>query len=185
MNYVRPVLIILSCTVTHEMRFAKSIASNVVFLAERSVYEQGTAKQIFEHPFRELTRRFVYRSRMFERSVAKDSMDIYALCSEIRSFAVPYGMNQRQFRGMEYLFDELLLPTLRALQKPEASAMIRVIADESGTGYDVTMEFPMAKADLLAAECIDEMGKKIMTAFTKSLISRKNAAGVWAVNAEL
>ena len=174
-----------SIIVTHEMRFAKSIASNVVFLAEQGVYEQGTVEQIFETPSRELTRRFIYRARMFERSVTKESIDMYALCSEMRSFAVPYGINQRQSRGIEYFCEELLLPLLRFVPEKENSAVIRLIADESGISYSLNVEFPKIMNDPLTSECIDEMGKKIVMAFTKKLISVKNSDGIWEVRAEL
>lgn len=174
-----------SIIVTHEMRFAKSIASNVVFLAEQGVYEQGTPEQIFDNPSRELTRRFIYRARMFERTVTKNNIDIYALCSEIRSFAVPYGINQHQSRGIEYLCEELLLPLLGSIQSKENEAIIRLVVDESGTSYSVSMEFPMLTDDPLASESIDEMGKKIVEAFTKRLVSEKNSDGRWEVTAEL
>ena len=51
--------------VTHEMRFARKIASRVVFLAEKGIYEQGTPEEVFDHPNGVLTQRFLYRSRMF------------------------------------------------------------------------------------------------------------------------
>ena len=39
-----------SVLVTHEMRFAKSVASKVIFLAEKGIYEQGTPEQVAENP---------------------------------------------------------------------------------------------------------------------------------------
>ena len=81
-----------SMIVTHEMRFAKTIASNVMFMAEQGIYEHGAAEEVIEHPSKELTRRFMYRARMFERNVTKDDIDIYSLCSEIRQFALSFGL---------------------------------------------------------------------------------------------
>lgn len=45
--------------VTHEMRFARSVADKVVYMDNGSVIEQGTAEQIFGNPQDERTRRFL------------------------------------------------------------------------------------------------------------------------------
>lgn len=36
--------------VTHEMKFAKDISTNVVYMANGYVIEQGTPEQVFAHP---------------------------------------------------------------------------------------------------------------------------------------
>lgn len=36
--------------VTHEMGFARSVASRVIFMDEGSIMEQGTPEEVFEHP---------------------------------------------------------------------------------------------------------------------------------------
>ena len=45
--------------VTHEMRFAQQVSSRVLFFADGVVYEDGTLEQLFDHPQRELTRKFI------------------------------------------------------------------------------------------------------------------------------
>ncbi|MCQ2604438.1 MAG: amino acid ABC transporter ATP-binding protein [Spirochaetia bacterium] len=47
--------------VTHEMRLAREIGNRVLFLSDGIVYEDGTPEQIFQHPSKELTRRFILR----------------------------------------------------------------------------------------------------------------------------
>ena len=47
-----------SIIVTHEMSFAKKVASKVIFLAEKGIYEQGTPEEIFEHPQKVLIQGF-------------------------------------------------------------------------------------------------------------------------------
>ena len=46
---------------THEMGFAREVASQVCFLHEGSILERGTPEQIFEHPTQERTRQFLGR----------------------------------------------------------------------------------------------------------------------------
>ncbi|MBS4455908.1 amino acid ABC transporter ATP-binding protein [Tuanshanicoccus lijuaniae] len=45
--------------VTHEMNFAKRVASRVLFLADGHIVEQGTADQIFNAPQHERTKQFL------------------------------------------------------------------------------------------------------------------------------
>jgi ABC-type methionine transport system ATPase subunit len=46
---------------THEMGFARDVASRVAFLHEGRILEEGTADQIFSAPEQEETRRFLDR----------------------------------------------------------------------------------------------------------------------------
>lgn len=47
--------------VTHEMSFAREVASKVLFLDEGLIVEQGTAEEIFQNPKEERTRKFLKR----------------------------------------------------------------------------------------------------------------------------
>jgi len=46
---------------THEMGFARDIASRVCFLADRQIIEQGPPAELFSQPSDERTRRFLRR----------------------------------------------------------------------------------------------------------------------------
>jgi polar amino acid transport system ATP-binding protein len=46
---------------THEMAFARDVATKVCFLHDGAVLEQGTPEEIFEHPREERTRHFLRR----------------------------------------------------------------------------------------------------------------------------
>lgn len=45
--------------VTHELKFARTIADHVIFLADGSIVEQGPPEQIFEAPENERTHQFI------------------------------------------------------------------------------------------------------------------------------
>ena len=115
-----------SIIVTHEMRFARNIASNILFLAEGGVYEEGSPDQIFDNPQKNLTRRFIYRSRMYEEALNKTDIDIYELCSRIRQYAIAYGLTRKQSKGIEYFCEELIYPLIMF-----NNAVLRIIADEN------------------------------------------------------
>ena len=45
--------------VTHEMGFARQVASRVLFMDEGQIVEAGTPSEIFDHPQHERTQRFL------------------------------------------------------------------------------------------------------------------------------
>ena len=47
--------------VTHEMGFARDVASHVIFMDDGVIVEEGTPKDIFNHPQHERTRQFLRR----------------------------------------------------------------------------------------------------------------------------
>ena len=45
--------------VTHEMAFARDVASQVIFMDDGLIIEQGTPEEVFEHPKEERTKQFL------------------------------------------------------------------------------------------------------------------------------
>ena len=170
---------ITSIIVTHEMRFARNIASNILFLAEGGVYEEGSPDQIFDNPQKNLTRRFIYRSRMYEEALNKTDIDIYELCSRIRQYAIAYGLTRKQSKGIEYFCEELIYPLIMF-----NNAVLRIIADENRNEYSITAEFKGLNKDPLSLECIDELGLSIVKAYSSSLNS-SCINGIWQINATI
>ena len=168
-----------SIIVTHEMRFARNIASNILFRAEGGVYEEGSPDQIFDNPQKNLTRRFIYRSRMYEEALNKTDIDIYELCSRIRQYAIAYGLTRKQSKGIEYFCEELIYPLIMF-----NNAVLRIIADENRNEYSITAEFKGLNKDPLSLECIDELGLSIVKAYSSSLNS-SCINGIWQINATI
>ena len=168
-----------SIIVTHEMRFARNIASNILFLAEGGVYEEGSPDQIFDNPQKNLTRRFIYRSRMYEEALNKTDIDIYELCSRIRQYAIAYGLTRKQSKGIEYFCEELIYPLIMF-----NNAVLRIIADENRNEYSITAEFKGLNKDPLSLEFIDELGLSIVKAYSSSLNS-SCINGIWQINATI
>ncbi len=167
--------------VTHEMRFAKRIASKVIFLAEKGIYEMGSAKEIFEKPSKELTRKFLYRARMFSEEVEKNTIDIFSLASNLRAFAVNYGLSKQQNKAIQYLIEELLLPVLTSMQDENATAFIRMVCDEDGGDHQLMISFKNLAEDPLESEILDELNLMLIKGFTREISSSVNGEGYWEV----
>ncbi len=48
--------------VTHEMEFARKVATRVVFMEEGEIVEENTAREFFENPQKERTKEFIHKS---------------------------------------------------------------------------------------------------------------------------
>ncbi len=48
--------------VTHEMEFAKNVADHVIFISDGMIEEEGTPREVFEHPKSEKTQAFLRKS---------------------------------------------------------------------------------------------------------------------------
>ena len=57
--------------VTHEMSFARDVASNVIFMDGGVIVEQGKPEEIFDHPKHERTKRFLKRILLADQAQAE------------------------------------------------------------------------------------------------------------------
>lgn len=151
----------LTCViVTHEMRFAKSVASKVIFLAQKGIYEEGTAEEIFERPDKPLTRQFIYRSRLATVEVNKDSFDMYDTISKINSVLMPYGLTKKQSHSIGHVIEEVVYPIIDGNEVKNIT--ITIGASETGVGHRLFIETNDINENLLERKEIDELGLKIL-----------------------
>ncbi len=98
--------------VTHEMKFARDIASRVFYMDEGIIYEQGTPEQIFEHPQRERTRRFIKHLKVYEQTISSRRFDFLAINTGIEEFGRANMMEQKTIAGAQTVFEELCVQTI-------------------------------------------------------------------------
>ena len=166
-----------SVIVTHEMRFARNIASNVVFLAEKGIYEQGPPNELFDHPRKILTQRFLYRSRMYETELRAESLDLYALATELRDFLRRYESSDRQRRLISAVGDELLHPVFSAGAE---SVYLRLLCSETSSAHTLILRFPGLAGDPLEEPYLDELNVKLLNNYAEYVFSHPGADG-WEV----
>jgi len=136
--------------VTHEMTFARAICSRVFYMDEGGVYEDGTPEQIFDHPRREKTRRFIYRLKVLELDIESPQYDFLGTASEIDRYCsrnqISGKISNRIRLAFEELVQQMLIPVLKdprihvtvSWSEAEESALITVCWN--GGPYDVTQE---------------------------------------------
>ena len=103
--------------VTHEMSFARAICNRVFYVDEGGIYEDGTPEQIFDHPEKELTRRFIRRLKVLEIAIDGGRFDYPAADAEIDRFCFQNDVSPRIKQRIHLVFEELvqqiLLPVLK------------------------------------------------------------------------
>ncbi|MCR5465476.1 MAG: amino acid ABC transporter ATP-binding protein [Lachnospiraceae bacterium] len=171
---------ITGVVVTHDLNFARRVASRVVFLADQGVCEEGTPEQVFDHPVNLQTQRFLYRSRVFERELTPDTLDLYALSSEMRAFLRRFETEKRQERFLPVLCDELLYPVLKHPDYPAGSAAIRLLCSETSTRHTLFIRFRGIACDPLSEPYLDELNLTLLDKFTEFIFSSCKEDG-WEV----
>lgn len=166
----------LTCIiVTHEMRFAKSVASKVIYLAEKSIYETGTSEEIFERPSKPLTRQFIYRSRLSTVEVNKKDFDQYDVVSQINKCLFSYGLTKKQVNTLSIITDEIIAPLINGSDINHIT--ITIGASDTGTSHKIFIETDDINANLLERKEIDELGIKILennSISVKDIINESN-----------
>lgn len=102
--------------VTHEMRFAREVANRVFYMDEGGVYEDGTPEEIFDHPKREKTIRFIKHLKVFETLITSKNFDFIGFNTALEEFGRKNQVAQRAILRAQAVFEELgvqiILPEL-------------------------------------------------------------------------
>ena len=72
--------------VTHELEFARSVASRVWFMSAGRIYESGTAEEVIERPSRDKTVAFINRMLSFSYAIESRDYDGFALQAQLETF---------------------------------------------------------------------------------------------------
>ena len=118
--------------VTHEMKFARNVSTRVFYMDQGEIYEQGTPEQIFDHPQRERTRRFIRRLKAFEEHIETRDFDFIGINTRIENFGRSNMMDQKTIMGAQSAFEELCVQTiLPRLIEPDMRVTIEY-SEETG-----------------------------------------------------
>ena len=121
--------------VTHEMKFAREVCDRVLFLTDGVIYEEGTPDQLFDHPAKEMTRRFIRRLKVFEKDSGENGFDLPETLCDLERFChenqIPYDLIAKLKAATEELTAQILLPVL---SKPQITVVVEYDAERE-TAY--------------------------------------------------
>ncbi|MDR0990854.1 MAG: amino acid ABC transporter permease/ATP-binding protein [Propionibacteriaceae bacterium] len=98
--------------VTHEMEFARTVASRVFYLDDQTIYEDGPPEQIFANPQKPKTQSFINRVRSFEYDITSRQFDFIEMQNSITNFCVKHGVDEAKTDRILLLTEELVLNVL-------------------------------------------------------------------------
>ncbi len=109
--------------VTHEMNFARAICNRVFYMDEGGVYEDGTPEQIFDHPLREKTRRFVRRLKVLELAVRSHDYDFLGMAGQIAQYCYRSQIGPKLANRIQLTFEETMQLLIPRLENPDVRAV--------------------------------------------------------------
>ena len=108
--------------VTHEMKFAREVSTRVFYMDEGIIYEEGTPEQIFEHPEKEKTRRFIRNIKVFRWEAARADFDFIGMLAALEAFAAKHMIDPVLSRRMISAAEELTALILDRIRKEDKGA---------------------------------------------------------------
>jgi len=130
--------------VTHEMRFGREVANRDCYMHEGGMYEDGTPEQIFDHPKKEKTARFIRQIKVLENEITSRDFDFIGFNSALEEFGRRNMISQKSIYKAQVVFEELCVQLIL----PRLPERFRLQVD---TAYDpneelVTMQFQYSGA---------------------------------------
>ena len=152
--------------VTHEMNFARAISNRVFFMDESGIYEDGTPEQIFEHPRREKTRRFIRRLKVLELSIENREYDFPGMMGMIGAYCYKNQIPARMSGRIQLAFEEIMQLLVPALEKPNIRAVCEYAEMPETAEWVICYNGP--KADMTAAG--DSLGFSVLKGVTGDML---------------
>ena len=157
--------------VTHEMNFAREVASRVLFFADGGIYEQGTPAEIFDAPKREKTISFINKIKYFTYEITRRDFDLMQMQGGIQNFGEKYGLDQKHTYRLQICCEELIYELLDrcypnrddvdlklTVTHAEADGTTKIDIDCGGAAYN---PFEQAEEDALSVTILKNMSKRL------------------------
>ena len=131
---------------TRDLEFAREIATRVVFMADGMIREDGTVKEVLDHPKFDRTQTFVRKNTGFYRELNARAFDIYEFEGAIEVFAAGKLLSPEKRLDLRSALKILLVRMLF----PRISRIVLLIDVDRKTGEaNVTVQYPGIEFDPL------------------------------------
>ena len=151
--------------VTHEMAFAKAISNRVFYMDEGGVYEDGSPEQIFDHPQRENTRRFVRRLKVLELNIASRDYDFLGMASEIEQYCNRNQIAPKLAGRVQIVFEETMRLLMPGLEEPRVEA----VCEYSEQTETAEWSFRCAGLRLSLEQAEDDLSLSLLKGMTETM----------------
>jgi len=151
--------------VTHEMSFARAISNRVFFMDEGGIYEDGTPEQIFDHPQRENTRRFIQKLKVLELKIESRDYDFLGMASQIEAYCQKNQIAPKTASRIQLTFEETVQMLMPKLESPR----IRAVCEYSEAAESAEWVIDCNGPRYNALETGDELSLSVLKGVTSSM----------------
>lgn len=153
--------------VTHNMRLARSIATRVIYMDHGIICEEGAPRQIFDHPQKEETQRFINGLSSLHMSFLRDSLDYLGLLSRINELAVRKLFSPNFVYRIEASIEEIYLQTILPALKDNVMVNFDLEYSEKAETCEIRFrwssktENPLKNMDALSRKLAEHAARNI------------------------
>lgn len=151
----------LTCViVTHEMGFAKNVASRIIFLADQGIYEEAPPIEFFEHPKREKTVAFVRKLKTYTYESRVKDIDLYTILAQVSAYCRKYAFTPKSANRVQLVVEELLTCVQRV--GGDGNMNLTVAYEETTGKKEVILRENVCKGNIFEADQMDELSTMIV-----------------------
>ena len=151
--------------VTHEMNFAKAISNRVFYMDEGGIYEDGTPEQIFEHPQRENTRRFIKKLKVLELNIESKDYDFLGMAGQIKAYCNKNQIPRKTASRIQLVFEETAQMLASMLENPHVQAVCEY--SEATESAEWTVSYAGERLDVTGAG--DDLALSVLRGMTERI----------------
>ncbi|MBP5280049.1 MAG: amino acid ABC transporter ATP-binding protein, partial [Erysipelotrichaceae bacterium] len=151
--------------VTHEMNFARAISNRVFYMDEGGIYEEGTPEEIFDHPQKENTRRFVQNLKVLSLEINSRNYDFLSMASQIENYCNKNQIAPKATKRILLVFEEITQLLMQKLDSPVIKAVCEYSESEESANWTISYSGPAM--DVSKAE--DELGMTVLKGMTDTI----------------
>ena len=156
--------------VTHEMNFARSISNRVFYMDEGGIYEDGTPEEIFEHPVREKTRRFVQKLKVLSLSITSRNYDFLNMATQIELYCNKNQIPPVLANRILLVFEELTQLLVSQIREPQIIAECEY--SETDENAQWTFSYSGPQINVMGSD--DELGTMVLKGMCESIDYKYN-----------
>jgi len=165
----------LTCViVTHEMNFARNIATKVLCMDEQGIYESGTPSEIFDHPKKEKTKIFINKLKVFTGEYALAEIDFYEVMKQVTEYCLKYDMSKRETNKINLICEEYVTYLMKRKVSGEMLT-ISVRYNENDNSKEIMFKDNFPPENHLESENFDELSATLIRGMASSVAYRRVA----------
>lgn len=156
--------------VTHEMNFARAISNRVFYMDEGGIYEDGSPEQVFDHPQRENTRRFIRKLKVLELNIRGKDYDFLDMAGQIGTYCNKNQIAPKQASRIQLSFEETTQMLVSRMDRPRIQAVCEY--SEATESAEWTIRYAGPRLDLTAEG--DELALAVLKGMTATMEYTRN-----------